>query len=66
MFREIDAILAQNRPYNSPRKAKVTLAFVGLLYKRKLSFEAGGSKSENQCNPLKIKLTGLRYGLKIA
>jgi hypothetical protein len=35
MFREFDAILAQNHPYNSPRKAKVTLAFVGLLCRPK-------------------------------
>lgn len=35
MSRQVDAILAQNHPYNSLAKAELTSAFVGLLYNEK-------------------------------
>jgi hypothetical protein len=52
-------------PYNSLAKAKVTLALVGLLYKRKLASGAAGREAENGCNPLKMRLTDSGFGPNI-
>jgi len=43
-------------PDNTPAKAKVTLAIVGFLSKRKLAFEAGGKRARKPMQPVENEI----------